>query len=769
LNPRVDILVSLVGAAALACGGVAMMVMSIVRDRTVRRPEPPPRSEVTVRRAFADAFGQALILLQEGRPTLVSGDMALEACALALGTPGGDAAVVLTTLSRADPEAGVALRALESEGTPFDFIVRGAAGVVGAKGRTAGALALVVVSVDNVPSEPVNPPPGDLAGFLDAHPHPSFTVDADGLPAFANRAWLEAIGVASLAEARVRGPDMDRVGLNLASQALASGEARERVRWTGPSGARRALRFRAVPLNAAEAVVWSWDVTAAEAAAAAAARQDAAMGSVLGETADAVAIFGTDQHLSYHNRAFSRLWDLEPAWLAEGPSHGALLDRLRQAGRLPETPDYGRFKAEELARHERPDAAPEAIWRVTGDRILRVLGLPHPGGGLIMLFSDITPEVRLKSQFNHLIQVQQATLDKLTDAVAVFGPDARLKLHNEAFSWLWGIPADVLTSETPFDEIVERCVARLHDMLFWTELKGRITDPDPGVREAVRGEVSAGDGRRLAWQSRPLPDGATLVSFVDVTDTRRLEGALRDREAALDAAERLKRDFVGSVSYELRTPLTTILGYAELLETADQTLSERSRGWVTAVRAAAVDLARSVEDILAFAEIDAQDMSLRLVETDVGGLLSDAAERWSARATEGSIDIHLTAEDACGAVQADRESLARVLDHLIDHALKQTPPGGRVTLSARRAHGEVCLEVADNGRGIPFHVQAHIFDRFNGEEGAGAGLGLALVKALVELHGGWVAVESEPGSGSVFACHLPEAALAVEVGQEPLA
>ncbi|OYX97411.1 MAG: hypothetical protein B7Y78_02025, partial [Caulobacter sp. 35-67-4] len=93
---------------------------------------------------------------------------------------------------------------------------------------------------------------------------------------------------------------------------------------------------------------------------------------------------------------------------------------------------------------------------------------------------------------------------------------------------------------------------------------------------------------------------------------------------------------------------------------------------------------------------------------------------------------------------------------LVENALRQTPPDGIVTLSARRALGEVRLDVKDTGRGVPFHVQAHIFDRFVGRDRGGPGLGLALVKALVELHGGWVALESEPGAGSTFTCHLPE-------------
>jgi signal transduction histidine kinase len=708
-------------------------------------------------RASAEAFGRALIVLDVDGARLAAGETALHACAQALGATGCEAATVIAAVARLGPDAGATLRALGEAGTPFDLAVAGPGGVVRASGRAVGALALLTLWVERAQAKSPADDGGRLAVFIEAHPDPAFGAAADGTPRLVNAAWLEAAGAANLADALTRELTFDRGANDLMREALAAGAPRERVRWLGPSSGRRALRLRAIPLSGEEAAVLSWDVTTEEGAAEALARQVAAQDAILAETADAVVIFNADQRLAYHNPAFARLWDLEPAWLAERPTHAAILDRLRQGRRLPEAADWVRFKAEELARHGRLQAAPEAIWRVGGERILRVLSLPHPAGGLIMLFSDITPEVRLKSQFNHLIQVQQATLDKLTDAVAVFGADARLKLHNEAFQDLWAIPAEALAGGPTFDEVVERCVPLLHDMHFWGGLKGRITDPDPGVRAAARGEARTGDGRRLAWQSRPLPDGATLVSFIDITDHKALEGALRDREAALDDAEKLKRDFVGSVSHELRTPLTTILGYAELLEVGGEALSERARRWVAAVRAAGADLARSVEDILAFAELDAGEMTLDLAETDVAGLLGEALGRWGERAGEGGVALELAIAEAPGAIRADAASLGRVLDHLIDHALRQTAQGGRVTLSARRAPGEVCLEVADTGRGIPFHVQAHIFDRFSGEEGAAAGLGLALVKALVELHGGWVALESEPGAGAAFACHLPVA------------
>jgi signal transduction histidine kinase len=484
----------------------------------------------------------------------------------------------------------------------------------------------------------------------------------------------------------------------------------------------------------------------------------AAQTLILDAVADAVAIFGPDRRLARHNAAFARLWDLEPAWLATGPTHGAWLDRLRQRRRLPDIPDPARFKAEELARHERLDPAPDAHWRVAGDRTLRVRGLPHPGGGLILLFSDITSESRLTSRFNALAQVRQATLDALTDGVAVFGPDARLKLHNTAFQDLWAIPAEVLVGEAAFDDLADHCLAVLSDLGFWRSLKGRVTDPDPAARAAAEGEARAVDGRWLAWRSRPLADGATLVSFADITGARRLRGALAEREAALDTAERLKREFVGGVSLELRTPLTTILGYAELLMAQD--LPPRALGWIGAVRAAAADLTRSVEDILTLAEIDAADLTLDRRDTDVARLLAEASARWSDLARAQDVTLAMVSGAGPGAgpgsARIDGPRIARALDHLIGHALRQTPAGGRVTLSARRGQGELRLEVAHTGPGIPYHLQPHVFDRFGGEATAGAGIGMGLVKAVVELHGGWVSVESVPGAGATFACHLPD-------------
>jgi signal transduction histidine kinase len=160
------------------------------------------------------------------------------------------------------------------------------------------------------------------------------------------------------------------------------------------------------------------------------------------------------------------------------------------------------------------------------------------------------------------------------------------------------------------------------------------------------------------------------------------------------------------------------------------------------------------------AQVDAGEMQLSLGDTGVQALLTEAAERRARDAEELEVKIAIDCPEDIGVIRADVRRLGQALDHLVENAVRQSPKGGTVTLAARRGPGEIQLEVADQGRGIPFHVQAHIFDRFIGRDRGGPGLGLALVKALVELHGGWVALQSEPGQGATFTCHLPEEASA---------
>ncbi|MFC5345734.1 ATP-binding protein [Brevundimonas staleyi] len=600
------------------------------------------------------------------------------------------------------------------------------------------------------------------AGLIaDASPNPTWVVDHEGRLVWANRSWLAEVKSPSVEAAREAHLSFDRGADQLAAEAGRVGSHQEGFRWTAGDGRRRAWKIMAEPLVSGgwggpggPVLVFAIDMTEAEETRDTLRRHVEAHDETLNHLADAVAIFGPSRRLAFHNTAFQTLFNLDPAWLDERPTHAELLDRLRQRRMLPEVIDYAGWKARELEFYEATEAAADDSWSLPDGRTLRLVRQPHPLGGILLLFSDITGELSLRSRFNAQLQVQTATLDKLNDAVAVFGSDGRLRLHNEAFEAFWNLSAEKLEEAGDFDAIAELCKAALPDAALWLGLKARVADPDPESRVPISGEGRTADGRIASWQTRPLPDGATLVAFADVTARRELEQALAQREAALKESQALKREFVGSVSYELRTPLTTIVGYSELLETMGD-LPERSRQHAGAIRVAAAQLTGSIDDVLDMAQIDAGEMELSLGDVRVRDLFAVAVEKHRPRIEGRGAKLKAVAAANLPAIRADARRLAQAIDHLLDNAGRSVSEGGAVSLRAEANASELRIRVEDTGRGIPYHLQAHVFDRFVKRERGGPGVGLALVKALVELHGGWAEVESEPGKGAAFILHLP--------------
>jgi signal transduction histidine kinase len=702
------------------------------------------------------AFEGALIAVEGAEVRLVWGDEALAMCAETLGlTAASTPAALLEAIADLAAEHAVKLKALIEKGEPCRLFLRGPNGSLIVEGRPTGAVAWLRIAP--APDTAIG---GKFAGLADRLPDPAWMVDRRGELVWANKAWLDAAEATSVEDAKTRGLAFDRGADSLVTEAIQMASRRERFRWVTVKSQRRAYRVIAEPVGEDEVAAFAVDVTEAEETREALRRHVSAHDETLNHLADAVAIFGPSKRLAYHNTAFQTLWDLDPAWLVERPTHGELLDRLRQRRRLPETAEYAKWKAKELEFYGAAQIAPDDLWSLPDGRTLRVVRQPHPLGGLLLLYSDITDELKLRAQYNALIQVQRATLDKLNDAVAVFGSDGRLRLHNEAFERLWSLTAQQLQDAVDFDGLVELCRPLLHDQGLWSELKARVADPDPTARIPISGEAKTSDRRTFSYQSRPLPDGATLVAFGDVTARHELEKALDQRSTALAETERLKRDFVGNVSYELRTPLTTILGYAELLQSGDSGagLSERAQSYVGAVRSAAAQLARSIDDVLDMAQMDAGEMALFLGDVRVCEILTAGAERIRPQVEKVGGQVIVDCDPDVGAIRADDRRLTQALDHLLDNAARATQEGGTVTLIAQRGAGTVSIQVKDTGRGIPFHQQAHVFDRFVGRDRGGPGLALALVKALVELHGGWVALESAPGEGSTFTVNLPETA-----------
>ena len=286
------------------------------------------------------------------------------------------------------------------------------------------------------------------------------------------------------------------------------------------------------------------------------------------------------------------------------------------------------------------------------------------------------------------------------------------------------------------------------------------TDDMPTTR-ALRGErftdyliwVGDPDARQLAISVSAAPmfdalgafDGAVLV-YKDVTD---LVNALR-----------VKDDFVATVSHELRTPLTSIMGFLDLVTETDESLTETTRAQLSIVKRNSERLLRLVSDLLLAAQTDEGRLTLSTRRQDLSGLVEQAVDDVSPQAREGSVRIERTIETGIE-LEMDEMRMRQMVDNLVSNAVKYTPPGGQVEVVLREVDDRVLFRVVDTGIGIAAADQEHLFTRFFRAPEAetlaiqGAGLGLAITKAIVEAHGGTITVASEPGRGTQFEVLLP--------------
>ncbi len=288
----------------------------------------------------------------------------------------------------------------------------------------------------------------------------------------------------------------------------------------------------------------------------------------------AFAVFDSTQRLAHYNEAYVDLWRLDADWLRTRPRDGEILDRLRQARRLEERAEYRAWKQEWLSAYG-TDKQIEDRWHLPDGSMLHVIADANSEGGVTYLYENVTEHIALESRYNALSQVQRETLDTLREGVAVFGSDGRLRLYNSAFAAIWCLTPKLLDAEPHVDEVAAWCSLLYDAPEEWERTRSAVT-AIVAERRPYDSQFDRPDGTVLSCAALPLPDGGTLLTYSDITDTKRAERALIEKNEALQTADRLKSDFVSHVSYELRTPLNSMLGFAQMLAGPHSDPSRRS-------------------------------------------------------------------------------------------------------------------------------------------------------------------------------------------------
>ena len=669
-----------------------------------------------------------------------------------------------------DTTLRIRMRELRDTGQAFSLTIIGPSGrFLEADGRTAGARAVVWVTDTTIKGLEESSARGKLeearqviardpTAFLDMlgkAPFPAWRVSGMGKLQWVNPSYIEAVDGVNLDRVLDRQLMLDQASADQARKTISDGADIDETRHMIINGERRAMRVLTFPLSGGAGAM-AFDVTAQENAREELNRHVRAHDETLNHVADAVAIFGADRKLTFYNKAFRDMWDLDESFLLDRPNHGQLLDRLRERRKLPARTNYAEWRAEELSYYLDIDGVKEDTWSLPDDRTLSVTRQRHPMGGLLLLFKDITGELDLKTKFNAIVKTQASTLDNLHEAVVVFGGDGRLKLFNKAFEHLWSLDHDTLKDHPDYSAVIEDCVPLFHDLDVWDAIKRHITDPSARARQSTTGEMRRSDGSILTYLTHPLPDGNTLIAFADVTATRRVESALRDRAEAFEAADRLKTEFVRNVSYQLRSPLTVIFGYAELLETKrNGDLTERQSDYVSAILSASDHLSKLIENILDLAMIEAGRMDLDVKDVDLAHVIDESVEMVVSKAEDTQISVRADITGDLGVIRADERRIKQILFNLISNSLRFTESGGEIIVASQRVGDMVTLSVRDNGRGLEADKRATSFDSFVSGDQRGAGLGLALVKHFVDLHGGTVGMKPVEGGGLEVTCWLP--------------
>ncbi|KAF0186950.1 MAG: histidine kinase [Hyphomonadaceae bacterium] len=645
---------------------------------------------------------------------------------------------LLLSLCEKSEDFKIGLEMLRATGAAFAKIVRGLEIV----GRPIGIRLCIIIRPISAAAYD-----GQMLGF------PIWKLDHTGSLIWGNEAFLRAVEMPNLETAIAENARLDAKAQSDGHLAV-KGQSLSDTRAISFGGQRRIVRVSLAPANDG-AIGAAIDVSDEVQAKEIAKREALAHVETLNHLNDAVVVFDANRRLRTYNSAFAQLWDIEETWLDDAPSHEHFLDRLREKSKLPHQSDFQGFKNREIAHYQEASNIPDETWTLPDGRIMRVMRQRQPTGGLLLLFEDISDKSLLQAQYKTQIEVSSATLDKLTEGVAVFSGDGKLTLANRAFFEIWSLDTGFMDRSPDFSAFNELSIDQYKDEEFWHDLGGRICDPSPEARQETQGQIRLKNDNIITWLTRPLPDGATLVAFGDVTAHHRMESVLREKAEALGEADKLKTTFLEIVSYQLRTPLNTISGYSELLDAGlGGALTATQHDYIGAIKTASEQLEKMVGDLLDLAVIEAGQAPLVLGDVNLHDVMEQAVDTAKTKLTDSQVNILVECHDDVGLIRADDKRIKQIMANLLNNALRNTRAGQSIKLAAKRFDDTIRLSVTSPKNEDGATNQKIDFDAFSEGSRAG-GMGLVLVNKFVALHGGWVSMDSRDMQYATIICHLP--------------
>jgi signal transduction histidine kinase len=600
-----------------------------------------------------------------------------------------------------------------------------------------------------------------LAGLIESSPIPMWHRGPDLRLSFVNKAYVSAVSgedSESVIEEEIElvEPVNGETAMVHAAKAREAGMQIERMVSSTLAGERRQMRVFDIPLGDTGIAGLAIDVQELMDARSDFRRLADAQRDLLDKMSAGVVQFEPDRTLGFANLPFQRTFAFREEWLNAKPEFARVFDRMRENGKMPEVRDFPIWRAER--ENWFLSAAPvEENWLLPDGTHLRLLAQPTPDGGLILIFEDRTEQAQLASARDTLLRVRTATFDNLFEAIAVFASDGKLSIWNRRFGEIWGVDEEVLAKHPRFDELLSSLAGHLKKASQVSVLR-ELLQMTISRREARRSQLQFADGRIFQFSTVPLPDGNALLAMIDVTDSAQVELALRERASALAEADAIKGRFLANMSYEFRTPLTSIAGFAELLKQGIAgDLTDQAIEYVDAIANSAERLSQQINTVLDFSQSQAGALPIVRKPLDVRALLDTIAAEAGEQLADKKMTLSIDTQDSAGSVEGDAKRLSQAVTQLLDNAIRYGREGGKILLHGSGDRQNVMLAVSDNGPGMDARTQAAAFDGFARSQTGGdtQGLGLPLAKQLIESHGGRLTLESRLGEGTTVIVKLP--------------
>ncbi|NTZ42081.1 PAS domain-containing protein [Altererythrobacter sp. SALINAS58] len=601
-----------------------------------------------------------------------------------------------------------------------------------------------------------------LSGLIEAAPMPMWFRSSDCRLKLVNAAYVKAVGAASVDQVIAEQIELiesteGRTAAQYAGQAAEQAALMERVVATTIDGARRTMRVSDLPLGAEGVAGYAVDMEELEEQRRAFRAFREAQRQMLDQLSVGVAQFDGQRRIISANQPFRRIFAIATGAVAGGKTFDRILSDAREQGRTPEVRDFPAWRAEHAEWFAAGETQEEA-WPLPGGTHLRVVAQPMPDGGLVLIAEDRTEQLALSATRDTLLRTRTATFDSLFESLAVFAPDGRVQIWNRSFAQSWGLPGDFLDGHPSAEAVLDAIAPHLQDADN-AEAIGRTIRAATLDRKGTGGRVALTDGRVLEYAGVPLPDGNGLLTVLDITDAQMAENALRERNQALEQADQVKTRFLANMSYEFRTPLTSIGGFAELLQAGVAgDLSEQGRDYVDAIVRSVGRLTEQVENVLDLSQSEAGLMPISKEPLRLLPFVTDIVRQRAQLLEERGLTLDLRG-GAGTRIEADPRQLGKAIGHLLDNAIAATGAGGKILVDLSRKKGVSRIVISDNGAGMTRSELARAMDGLrtaaDGTLERRQGLGIPLARQLVEAHGGSLEIVSAKGQGTFATVALP--------------